>query len=215
MALETQASPADRCLVPARAAEEKGFGLIELLIAMVVLNVGILAVVGAFQSGALALGRSSLVSNGTAVADRVMEVYRNLRNCGIYLTSSTIPVSGSPNYTQYVADPTNFGNVGPYSGSNPLWVTETTGTGYSPILPSSAACIPSGLALTPTNAVQTLTGPDGRSYTAFVYIVILQPAIGGAAGLYTKQVTVVVLDPQDSARVLARESSVFDPNVDP
>jgi type II secretory pathway pseudopilin PulG len=202
--------------VPARVAEEKGFGLVELLIAMVVLNVGILAVVGAFQSGALALGRSSTVASGTAVADRVMEVYRDLRDCGIYLTSSTIPASGSTNYTQYFADPTNFASVGPYSASNPLWVTEaTTGTGYSPIPASSSACIPSGLSLTPTNAVQTLTGPDGRSYTAFVYIVILQPASAGAAGLYTKQVTVVVLDPQNTARVLARESSVFDPNVDP
>jgi type II secretory pathway pseudopilin PulG len=204
------------CHVPARAAEEKGFGLIELLIAMVMLNIGILAVVGAFQSGALALGRSSTVSNGTAVADRVMEVYRDLRNCGIYLTSTTIPVSGSANYTQYFADPTNFASVGPYGGSNPLWVTEaTTGTGYSPIPASSSGCIPSGLALTPTNAVQTLTGPDGRSYTAFVYIVVLSPATGGAAGGYTKQVTVAVLDPQNSARVLARESSIFDPNVNP
>jgi type II secretory pathway pseudopilin PulG len=207
---------ADICHVRVRAAEEKGFGLIELLIAMVMLNVGILAVVGAFQSGTVALGNASSVSNGTAVADRVMEVYRDLKNCGIYLTSSTIPASGTPNYSTYFADPTDFGSVGPYSVSNPLWVTEaTTGSGYSPIPASSSACIPSGLTLTPTNAVQTLTGPDGRTYTAFVYIVILQPTSGAAAGGYTKQVTVAVFDPRVSSRLLARESSIFDPNVNP
>ena len=32
---------------------EEGFGLIELLIAMVILNVGLLALVAAFQSGAI------------------------------------------------------------------------------------------------------------------------------------------------------------------
>jgi len=43
---------------------EEGFGLIELLIAMVVLNVGILALVATFQSGALAISRSAYVSTG-------------------------------------------------------------------------------------------------------------------------------------------------------
>ena len=51
-----------------RAREEKAFGLIELLFAMVMLNVGILALVATFQSGALAIGRSAYASNASAVA---------------------------------------------------------------------------------------------------------------------------------------------------
>jgi len=42
-----------------RAREEDGFGLIELAIAMVVLNVGIFALIAAFQSGTLAISRSA------------------------------------------------------------------------------------------------------------------------------------------------------------
>ena len=47
--------PADRPGVRLRLRSEKGFGLLELLMAMTILNVGILAIVAAFNSGALAL----------------------------------------------------------------------------------------------------------------------------------------------------------------
>ena len=83
-----------------RAREEKAFGLIELLFAMVMLNVGILALVATFQSGALAIGRSAYASNGTAVADKTMEVYRALENKAIYLSAPAgggSDVSGYPN----------------------------------------------------------------------------------------------------------------------
>ena len=42
---------ADRSLVFRRLRREAGFGLVELLMAMTILNIGILAVVGAFNSG--------------------------------------------------------------------------------------------------------------------------------------------------------------------
>jgi Tfp pilus assembly protein PilV len=41
--------------VDLRARDESGFGMLELLMAMVMLNVGILAVVAAFSSGNAAL----------------------------------------------------------------------------------------------------------------------------------------------------------------
>src|SRR5437868_13098575 len=82
--LEGARAPADRAFVPARAAEEEGFGLIELLFAMVMLNIGILALVAAFQTGAVALARSSSVSTGTAVADKAMEVYRGFQSCAVH-----------------------------------------------------------------------------------------------------------------------------------
>ena len=66
-----------------RAREEKAFGLIELVIAMVMLNVGILALVATFQSGALAIGRSAYNSNASAVAGKMMEVYGALENKAI------------------------------------------------------------------------------------------------------------------------------------
>jgi len=46
-----------------RLRQEAGFGLIELLMAMTILNVGILATVAAFNSGIVTLRRSGLVAD--------------------------------------------------------------------------------------------------------------------------------------------------------
>jgi type II secretory pathway pseudopilin PulG len=213
-----------------RAREEKAFGLIELVIAMVMLNVGILALVATFQSGALAIGRSAYSSNATVVADKTMEVYRALQNKAIYLSapaSGGSDVSGYPNgipnststwYTKYQGDTGAYGGVAYYnytspSTNSPLWVTDsTTGTGYVPIPASSSAVLPSGLVPDPTKAVQMVVGPDGQSYPVFTYIIMVKP--NGTSG-YVKQVTVVVRDPRNSTLILARQSSLFDPNVAP
>ena len=228
--LEGWGHGADTRGVQLRARDEEGFGLIELVIAMVVLNVGILALVATFQSGALAVSRSAATSNGAAVADKTMEVFRALQNKAIYLNAPSggggdvsglpngIPNSSSTWYSKYQADTAAYGSVTYYDystpSSSPLWVTQaTTGTGYTPIPTSSSANLPSGLSPDPTKAVQMVTGPDGQSYPVFIYIIMMQPNATSTA--YVKQVTIVVRDPKNSASVLARESSLFDPNVAP
>src|SRR6266487_6368782 len=75
-ALEGRKPLADRKNVRVRLRSERGFGLIELLMAMVMLNVGILAIVAAFSSGTVALNRASKISTASALADSQMELYR-------------------------------------------------------------------------------------------------------------------------------------------
>lgn len=197
---------------------------------MVMLNVGILALVATFQSGALAIGRSAYASNASAVADKTMEVYRALENKAIYLSAPAgggSDVSGYPNgipnstsswYSKYQGDTAAYGAVAYYnytspSTNSPLWVTDsTTGSGYVPIPASSSTYLPSGLVPNPTKAVQMVVGPDGQSYPVFIYIIMVQP--NGSSG-WVKQVTVVVHDPRNSTLILARQSSLFDPNVAP
>lgn len=211
-----------------RAREEDGFGLIELAIAMVVLNVGIFALIAAFQSGTLAVSRSGKTSSATVIADKTIEVFRALENKAIYLNAPSgggNDVSGYPNgipnstsswYTKYSADSAAYGGTYyNYStpSSSPLWVTQaTTGSGYTPIPQSNSAYVPSGLSPDPTKAVQLVTGPDGQSYPVLIYIIMVQP--NGTSG-YVKRVTVDVCDPTATSKVLARESSLFDPNVAP
>src|ERR1700692_2631596 len=108
---------------------------------MVMLNVGILALVATFQSGALAIGRSAYSSNATVVADKTMEVYRALQNKAIYLNAPAgggSDVSGYPNgipnstsswYTKYQSDTAAYGGITyfAYGGppyTTPLWVTQ-------------------------------------------------------------------------------------------
>src|SRR5439155_496420 len=66
---------ADTSQVHLRARDESGFGMLELLMAMVMLNVGILAVVGAFSSGNVALARASRISTAAALADKLARTY--------------------------------------------------------------------------------------------------------------------------------------------
>jgi type II secretory pathway pseudopilin PulG len=216
--------------VSARAAEEEGFGLIELLFAMVMLNIGILALVAAFQSGAVALARSSSTSNGAAVADKVMEVFRGLKSCQIYLSAPAgggADVSGLPNgipsstsswYARYSGDPGAYSNLTyfNYNGSTPLWVTSPAGSGSYAGIPAPCAepTLPSG-SPDPTKAVQYVSGPDGQNYPVFTYIVALQPkdTAGNVTAGWLKQVTVTVWNPRSTAQMLARETSYFDPNV--
>ena len=63
----------------ARMRNEDGIGLIELLIALLVLNVGIFATLGAFTSAASTLKRSSRISTAAAIADQEIEALHNLR----------------------------------------------------------------------------------------------------------------------------------------
>ena len=73
-----------------RVQEEAGFGLIELLIAIVMLNVGILAIVAAFNSGMFALKRAGKISTASALADSQMELYRALTYGAIALDSTAL-----------------------------------------------------------------------------------------------------------------------------
>ena len=69
-------------------SDEAGFGLIELILALVLLNVGILATVAALNSGAVALQRASKIATASALADVQMESYRGLRWEAITLLES-------------------------------------------------------------------------------------------------------------------------------
>jgi Tfp pilus assembly protein PilV len=81
---------------------EDGIGLIELLIALLVLNVGIFATLGAFTSAASTLKRSSRISTAAAIADQEIEALHNMKFGNIVNVPSTLwpnaPDGGSYNY---------------------------------------------------------------------------------------------------------------------
>src|SRR5881398_3241508 len=81
---------ADRESVRVRLRSEAGFGLIELLMAMVMLNIGILAIVAAFNSSMFALRRASKISTASALADSQMELYRAITYNSIGLDSTAL-----------------------------------------------------------------------------------------------------------------------------
>src|SRR6476659_1101403 len=91
---------ADSRCVHLRARDESGFGLLELLMAMVMLNVGILAIVAAFSSGNAALARTSRISTAAALADKQMEIYRGADyDNTVFTTSEWNGATGDATYT--------------------------------------------------------------------------------------------------------------------
>jgi Tfp pilus assembly protein PilV len=128
---------------------EQGFGLIELLIAMVILNIGLLAIVASFNAGIITLSRASRVTTAAVLGDQQMELYRSITYSSIRLASGSIP--GSAPYTTDAA----------YSASQ-----ITTPACSGPPYPDEC------------NASRTATGADNKSYRVDTYIVETTPSGG-------------------------------------
>jgi Tfp pilus assembly protein PilE len=176
---------------------EQGFGLIELIIAMVMLNVGILAIVASFNSGAVALRRASHISTASALADQQMEGYRAL----VYnqIGFDTTQISGLD--STYKCDSA-------LGGSCPNTVaTCSTGTCADGTVPT-LACGPAKQCL-PLRTVAGAVSPDGYPYRIDSYI--LYKTDTNARQL--KQITIVVRDGLMLSKTLARLTSTFDQTI--
>jgi prepilin-type N-terminal cleavage/methylation domain-containing protein len=81
-------------------SNQAGFGMIELLIAMSIMSIGILAVFALFQTGMVTIRRASTVSTAAALADSEMEKFRALKYVVIGLDDTEVAAAGS----LYLAD---------------------------------------------------------------------------------------------------------------
>ena len=171
-----------RRLLLRRARDERGFGLIELLAAMTVLAIGILALFAMFESGIRHLTRASTITTAGALADREMENYRAIKYANIGLPESLVaPLASDAVYSGDTA-----------WQSNSLNRVGLVACGTSPC--------------TNEVPVQTLTGADGQSYLVHTYAT--WQTVG--AGRAVKLVTIVVRDADNPSKVWARTSSAFD-----
>jgi len=167
-----------------RLRSESGFGLIELLMAIVLLNIGILAIVAAFNSGIVSLNRASRISTGAALADAQMEQYRAITYASIGLASSTIP------------------STAPYTTDAAYSASQVTVTCSGSPVPNEC------------NASRSVVGPDRKKYRVDTYVVLSTASTTPptpTGGRQLKIVTVVVRDGNSlNARPYAREASTFD-----
>ena len=155
---------------------------------MMMLNIGILAIVAAFNSGAIALKNAGEVSTASVIGDKQMELYRALKYTEIALdTTAVATANGDAHYQCDLAN--KLDPAAACGGANQqTQQMKTCGT------------------MTPQcNPRQTVTGPDQRSYRVDTYVVSQTPPTGRAV----KLVTIVVRRTWD-LRVLARVSSSFD-----
>lgn len=141
-----------------RPRDEQGFGLVELLVAMTMLMVGILALFAMFESGIRTIKRASTVTTAGALADREMENFRAIRYDSIGLPETLVGAAATP----YSTDPA-------YRPAGDRVQLNACGT---------APC-------TTKVPVQTLTGADGKSYRVDTYVTRQTVAAGRAVKLVT------------------------------
>ncbi len=180
-----------------RVRSEEGFGLIELMMAMLMLNIGILAIVASFNSGAVALKRASHVSTASALADQQMEAYRALLYSQIGFDTSRM--SGFDN--TYKCDSV----LGP---SCPNTVTPDDDSHIDGMVPHYSTCGSANQCL-PTRTVSGGTSPDGYPYRIDSYILYATQT----NGRQLKQITVVVRDGNTPTKSFARLTSTFDQTI--
>jgi len=166
-----------------RLRAEQGFGTIELLMAIVMMNVGILILVAALSSGTVALVRANKVATASQLADTQMEAFHAIKYTAMaFDTNSWTAAKNDSTYTSDAA----------YPGASAAPTTVTCATPLS----ANPWCLP----------IQTVTGPDNRPYRIDTYMLYDTPT----NGRQTIKVTVVVRDGSKLSSTLARESSTFD-----
>ena len=161
--------------------DERGQGVIEIVIAIGVINVAILAMFAMFQAGALSILRASRTSNASVLAEKQAELYRAMLYKDIQLNDSLVTTAASDSVHTSATE----------WGSSSVQVKASTCTN------TLAECMP---------VQASVTGADGRSYRVDTYVQAFTPSSGRAG----KQVTVVVRLASDTSRVLARLTSNYD-----
>lgn len=178
------------------ATADDGFGMVELLIAMTMLAIAIGALITTFVASAASLRRAGQKGTAVTLADTQMEWYRRLPFTGIRIDGGLVPTTGSY-VTAHSADSTIPPSTGQaLAGQNG---DDTCPSGSS----EPTACKP----------VQSVTGPDDRSYRIDTYVNYVNndstlSIATPASGLTLKRVTVVVRDGA-TGTILAREQSAF------
>jgi len=93
-------------LVPRRFAKKKGMTLIELMIALTILAIGLLALMGLILTATATNSRNRLDSSGTFVAQQFMDAFLNQTNSG----NLTITDCAGNTITVATAGPATVGN---------------------------------------------------------------------------------------------------------
>jgi type II secretory pathway pseudopilin PulG len=182
---------------------ERGFLMVELLMAIVVMTIALIALLVVFSTSVVTMRRANQETTASLLADAHLETFRAMTSRDI-----GIDTSASVDST-YKNDPACANStISKTCAANGVAATEQGPTGASPhscatingYYPNTSPCTPS----------VTVTGADGRTYRVDTYVVQLAAVVTGTLQRSLKQVTVVVRDGASVNRVLARESSVFD-----
>jgi type II secretory pathway pseudopilin PulG len=174
-----------------RLKDEGGMGLVELVVAMFVLTVALLALAAGYDTAAISVHNADKKTVAAKLAASQIELYQSLKvsSIGLDQTALTnVQTSGSGSYDGvYVSDEAG---LTPTGNDHPI-----VGCG------SSAQCLP----------IQDVSGPENHPYRIETFIRDVTNT--GATGTWKERfVTVIVRDRAVSGNpLLMQVTSAFDP----
>jgi type II secretory pathway pseudopilin PulG len=175
-----------------RLKGEAGQGLIELLAAMTVLSIALMALMAGYDTAFLSLHSSAQKSVASTLANQQIELYNALSYSKIGLDATTLTGIQTPGTfydATYVADEATLDNT-----ANDADVTIAN-------CGSTANCLP----------VQTLTGTDGRHYRLETFVRDITNTSVSNISWTTREVTVIVRDPSTTGSPeILRLTTAFD-----
>lgn len=191
----------------ARLKAEDGFGLIELMAALVVLTIALLALAAGYDEAFISLHKASQKTVAAELADKQLELYRALPYDSIGLDATAtadVGTVGNADYDAlYANDPILAGD----------FVTDQQ-TGVTTQLPSGTVNDVTGTCGTAPNClpIQTVTGTDGRSYRIETFIRDRTDPANNTGIRWTERVVTVILQDAETAGdpELLRITSAFD-----
>ena len=179
-----------------RLAAQDGFGLIETLIALTMVNIALLALVASLNAGAISLARAGSESAANSLAQEQLELYRAVGYSSIALDAPTVSTVLASDTTYACDEALKVDLAGACAAGN-----RKTQTTISCATPLPQSCQPT----------RTVTTADGRDYRVDAYVVGEVPSVpSGTSARQVQVVTIVVRDGDNPARELARLVSTFD-----
>lgn len=186
-----------------RLAAEDGFGLIELMAALVVLTIALLALAAGYDEAFVSLHQASQKTVAADLADRQIELYRALPYDSVGLDPTATSAAASD--TLYAGDAILAGDwvTDPVTGVQTQQPSGTVNDVTFAACGSTANCLP----------IQTVTGSDKRSYRIETFVRDRLNNTG--TRWYERVVTVIVQDASVAADPeILRMTTAFDRTVD-
>jgi Tfp pilus assembly protein PilV len=175
----------------ARLKSEEGLGLIELLAAMVVLSIALLALLAGYGSAVASLRAASTKTTASALANAQLELYRSLPYASIGLDATAV-ASAESSDSLYSSDHTALDDPNALTAGVNVTIASCG---------STPQCTP----------VQTITAANHQSFRLESFVRDVQDQNSSSITWTERVVTVIVRDPSRSGTPIILEvSSAFD-----
>jgi type II secretory pathway pseudopilin PulG len=181
-----------------RLQAEDGFGLVELIAAVAVLTIGLLALVAGYGSAYVAFRQASTKTSANAIAATELELYRAVPYASLGLDSTQLSNAETTD-TVYASDHSSL--------DDPNALTAGTDVSSSSCTPLTAAFGSSSATVSTCVPIQSVTDGTGHTFRVETFIRDVQDSNSFSVSWTERIVTVIIRDPKVSGSPIVLETA--------